>query len=92
MIGYLAAIIALLLVLGLIVVLVRNIFSPGRSDPEWEIVDIIEGGSIVEQQKHGRERWRKVVVIVSDRPLTFEERLNLASIKKSKNPNVQIQE
>jgi len=67
-------------------------FRPAR---EFEIermeqVDLIEGGSLVEQQKNGRERWRQAEVELPARPLTFEERLNLDSIQRAKNPRVRI--
>lgn len=64
----------------------------GRSQagPGWEQVDLIEAGSIVEQQKTGRELWRRVEVQIPDRPLCFEEELNLQSILRSNSENVRI--
>ena len=53
-------------------------------------MDIIEGGSIVEQQKYGRERWRRAEVEIPTRPLNYEEELNLRSILESGNENVTI--
>jgi len=51
---------------------------------------LIEAGSIVEQQKTGRELWRRVEVQIPDRPLCFEEELNLQSILRSNSENVRI--
>lgn len=81
-----------LLFLWLVVVLLGHISRSGNGSRRFvENVDIVEGGSVVEQQKSGRELWRRVRVKIPDRPLCYEEQLNLASIRESENPNVQIQ-
>ncbi len=91
--GLFLVVIAGFLLLWLVVILLGHLSRSGnRSRRFMENVDIVEGGSVVEQQKSGRELWRRVRVKIPDRPLCYEEQLNLASIRESENPNVQIQE
>lgn len=67
-----------------------------REDDRWRIrvqveqVDLVEGASIVEQHKSGRERWRSAEVIIPKRVLTFEERMALDRIQGSRDPQVRI--
>ena len=86
--GYLAVAIIAGLVLWLFISLLR--YDLGSNYPETEIeqVDIVEGGSIVEQQRYGRERWRRAEVEIPTRPLSYAEELNLRSILNSGNENV----
>ena len=87
--GYIAVILIVAPVVYLFYVLAFR--QPRRFEIErMEQVDLIEGGSLVEQQKNGRERWRRAEVDLPARPLTFEEQLNLASIQRAKNQNVRI--
>ena len=88
--GYLAIAIVIGLLLLLFISLVRHNFGSSDQEPEIETVDIIEGGSIVEQQKYGRERWRLAEVEIPARSLSYAEELNLRSILESGNPNVTI--
>ena len=88
--GLLLVVVAGLLILGLILVLLGHLFRSGNGSRRFmENVDIVEGGSVVEQQKSGRELWRRVRVKIPDRSLCYEEELNLRSIRKSENPNIQ---
>ena len=73
------------------IVLLKNALSPSkRSLRSVEKVSIVEGGSIVEQQRYGRERNRQVIVEIPSRPLCYEEQLNLRSILDSGNENVKV--
>ena len=93
MIEIILVVVAGLLLLCLVVVLLGHISRSGnRSRRFMENVDIVEGGSVVEQQKSGRELWRRVRVKIPDRPLGYEEELNLRSIRRSENPHVRIEE
>jgi hypothetical protein len=76
------------------ITLARQAFWPAAwlESSQVEVVDLIEGGCIVEQQRAGRERWRRAVVGLPTRPLTFEEQLNLRSIQETQNPNVRIKQ
>ena len=87
--GYLLIAITIGLVLWIFISLVGHTMARGSSQ-EVESVDIIEGGSIVEQQRYGRERWRQVEVEIPSRSLSYEEQLNLRSILESGNENVRI--
>ena len=74
-----------------VVALVKNAFLPTNQQTRTvEKVDIIEGGSIVEQQRSGRELNRLAEVEIPRRPLSFEEQLNLRSILDSGNENVKV--
>jgi hypothetical protein len=82
------------LAVGLVVYLGWILVKPR---PEFEIqtrdietVDLIEGASIVNQQRFGRERWRSAEVEIPSRPLAFEEQLALKTIQAAKNENVKI--
>ena len=88
--GYLVIAIIATLLLWLLISLIRHNQGSRSSSQEIEQVDIIEGGSIVEQQKYGRERWRRAEVEIPSRPLCYEEELNLRSILESGNKNVKI--
>ena len=88
--GYLLIAISIVLLLLLFIALIgHNLDNKDRSQ-EVEQVDIIEGGSFVEQQRYGRERWRRAEVEIPTRPLNYEEELNLRSILESGNGNVTI--
>lgn len=95
------ALLGAVLILWFALILIVNTISPrrprsfdlmerGRYDRKVEKIDIIEGGSIVNQQAHGREMWRRAEVEIPDRPLTFDEELNLRSIIESGNGNVRV--
>lgn len=85
--GYLAIALTAALLLWLFISLIgHNLGS--NTEPKIEQVDIIEGGSIVEQQKYGRERNRRAEVEIPARPLSYAEELNLRSILDSGNENV----
>ena len=88
--GYCLAALAIVLILWMLfnLLIAISIFDP--SVRKVEQVDIIEGGSIVEQQRWGRERWRHVEVEIPTRPLSYEEDLNLRSILESGNGNVRV--
>ncbi len=86
--GYLAIAIVIGLLLWLFISLIRHNLESSAQEPEIETVDIVEGGSIVEQQRYGRERWRRAEVEIPTRPLSYEEELNLRSILYSGNENV----
>lgn len=80
------------LVVGAVVYLFWIMVKP-RSEFEiqgMEQVDLIEGSSIVEQQKWGRERWRQAEVELPSRPLTFEEQQALDTIQTSGSQQVKI--
>ena len=88
--GYLLVAITIGFVLLLFISMLRHEFGSSDQEPEIEHVDIIEGGSIVEQQKYSRERWRRAEVEIPARPLCYEEELNLKSILDSGNENVRV--
>ena len=88
--GLILIIPAVALFLWLLAVLLGHVFGSSNTERKVEKVDIIEGGCIVEQQRHGHERGRRAVAVVPNRPLDFSEELNLKSIIKSGNPNVTI--
>ena len=88
--GIILVVVAGLLLLCLVVVLLGHISRSGNGSRRFvENVDIVGGGSVIEQQKSGRELWRRVRVKIPDRSLCYEEELNLRSIRKSENPNIQ---
>lgn len=86
--GYLLIVITTGLLLLLFISMIRHDLGSNSPEPEIEEVDIVEGGSIVEQQRYGRERNRRAEVEIPIRPLNYEEELNLRSILESGNPNV----
>jgi len=88
--GYLVIAITIVLLLWLFIALIGHNLDKKDRSQEVEQVDIIEGGSIVEQQRCGRERWRRAEVEIPTRPLSYEEELNLRSILESGNGNVTI--
>ena len=88
--GYLLIAIILVLLLWLFIALIGHNLDKKVRSQEIEKVDIIEGGCIVEQQRCGRERWRRVEVEIPTRPLSYEEELYLRSILESGNGNVTI--
>ena len=88
--GYLVIAITIALLLWLFIALIGHNLDNKAHSQELEQVDIIEGGSNVEQQRCGRERWRRVEVEIPTRPLSYEEELNLRSILESGNGNVTI--
>ena len=88
--GLILIILAATLFLWLLVALLRHAFGSNKPDRKVERVGIVEGGCIVEQQRHGRELWRKAEVEIPNRPLTFREELNLRSIQESDNENVNL--
>ena len=88
--GYLVIAICAVLILWLLIALIGHDLGHKDHSQEIEKVDIIEGGCIVEQQRCGRERWRRVEVEIPTRPLSYEEELNLRSILESGNGNVTI--
>ena len=90
--GYLLIAIVIGLLLWLFISLIGHNLGSSDQEPEIEQVDIIEGGSIVEQQRYGRERNRRAEVEIPSRPLSYAEELNLRSILTSGNENVRIKE
>jgi hypothetical protein len=71
--------------------LAKHAFGSETRDPEpVETVDIMEAAGIVEQQRFGRESWRRAEVDLPARPLSFEEQLALDSIQDAMSPNVRI--
>ena len=87
--GYCLAALAVVLILWMVFnLIILSFLTSGNR--EVEQVDIIEGGSIVEQQRWGRERWRRAEVETPTRPLSYEEELNLRSILESGNGNVKV--
>ena len=90
--GYLLVAITIGLILWLFIALIRHSLDNKNHSREIEQVDIIEGGCIVEQQRCGRERWRRVEVEIPTRPLSYEEELNLRSILENGNENVTIKD
>lgn len=90
--GYLLVAITIGLFLGFILLLL--VHSRGikiKMDSGSEYVDIIEGASILDQQRTGRELNRKVKVIIPSRPLSFDEQINLRTIQEGDNQNVSAQ-
>ena len=97
--GYVLVILAVIFILGMIILLVAHSFlgSTGKVSIGWayrdvEKVGIIEGACIVEQQRSGREKWRRAEVKIPNRDLTFEEMLNLKSIQESQSRTVILPE
>ncbi len=90
--GYLLIAIVIGLLLWLFISLVGHNLGSNNPEPEIERVDIIEGGSIVEQQKYGLERNRRAEVEIPTRTLSYAEELNLRSILESGNENVIIKD
>lgn len=89
--GWVLAVAAAALLLWFLWIMARHAFGPNvMTNVKTEYVDLIEGSSIVEQQKMGRERWRRVNVYLPTRELFFEEQLALDTIQEAKNPNVRI--
>lgn len=104
--GWVLAIVAAAALIGFLIILARQAFGPGpRREQDFEqpdgsfiwgpagmveTVDIIEGAGVVEQQRSGRELWRRVVVQVPNRPLSYEEELNLETAMDDGNPNVEV--
>ena len=88
--GYLAVAIVIALLLWLFISLLRHDLGSNNPEHEIERVDIIEGGSIVEQQRYGRERWVLAEFEIPIRSLSYEEELNLRSILESGNGNVKV--